>query len=343
MGGGSSSAPAAYTPPPPDERMNRVILASNLAAAKNLYNLGQSTVPLQQGIAQAQFGQGQQLANLVAGQQGEAANRMLGYATSQPLETWTPDIFGNQGAMTQAAQVAALNQFKSKELEKQQNAPAAQAREQLMQTAANVSSPDYWKNQMNEWAKTKGLQSYLGTGLQDSTIGKSGYFDLATPQGQAFQAQNAGLAQGIIGQQQQIGLDPTAAVGSLQNAQAQAMQDRAGYRAGILGAMEQNAQTNLANQGNAANAYQVGTGQYAKSTSDWINQLMGGYGQNLQQQTSALGAFENKRSSDIQNYQQALMNASAQNAASANASQGSMMGSTMGLVGSGLMAAGMAY
>jgi hypothetical protein len=304
----------AYRPPKPDDRMNRAILVNNLGASKNLYKMGLGTADLQAAANRTNFQQGNQLSNLVSGQQQEAANRILGYAASQPIETWTPDIFGNQGALTQSAQIAAINQFKSRELEKQQNAPAAQAREQLAQTAANVSSPDYWQKQMNEWARTKGLQSYLGSGLQDSTIGKSGYFDQATPQGQAFMAQNAALAKGLIGEQQQIGIDPNAAIAQLQGAQAQAMQDRATYKAGILGATEQAAQSGINAQANAANAYQSGSGQFAKTSSDWINQLMGGYGQSLQQQAGSLGAYENKRSVDMQNYQQALMDADAMEA-----------------------------
>jgi hypothetical protein len=310
----------------PDQTLPLALAGSNMAFSKNLFDMGLAAAPIQNQIALDQFKGGIQLANLVGSQGQEAANRMLGYATSQPLETWTPDIFGNQGALTQAAQVAAINQFKSRELEKQVNAPAAQAREQITQAAADMVSPDFWQKQMDQWGKTKGLQAYLGTGLQDSTIGKSGFYDLATPQGQAFRAQNLATAQSIIGAQPTTGIDPATAVGQLQAAQSKAMQDRAAYRAGILAATERAGQTAMTAQANAANAYQQGSGMYAKSTSDWINQLMGGYSQMGQSQLGSMGNLYNKTSQDWQNYQQGVMNASAQNAASQNAAMGSYIG-----------------
>jgi len=330
---------ASQSPPPPNQEVPMALAKSNMGLTKGIFDMGLGSVPLQQKIALDQFTGGQKLSNLVSGQQQDAANRMLGYATSQPLETFTPDIYGPQGSLNQTAQTAAINAFKSKELEKQTNAPAAQARQNIMQAASDATSPDYWQKQMQNWGKTTGLQSYLGSGMQDSTIGKSAFFDAATPQGQAFRAQNLALAQGIIGQQPTTGIDPAAASAQLQQAQMQAMQDRAAYRAAMLHSIEQAGQTSLGAQANAANAYQQGSGMYAKSTSDWINQLMGGYSQAGQSQLGAMGNLANKSAADWQNYQQGVMGASAQNAASQNAATGSYIQGGGALVGAGIGAA----
>jgi hypothetical protein len=228
-------------------------------------------------------------------------NHLLEMASSIPLETWTPDIFGQQGALTQAGQIAAINAFKSKELEKQTNPSASVAREAINKSAQDYVSPDYWKKQMDEWSRTKGLQSYLGTGLQDSTIGKSGFFDQGTLQGQAFRDANLARAQGIIGAAPVAGIDPAQAIAAQQAASTQGMQQRSAFRNAMIG----NAQSN--NQ----------------STMDWINQMMGSTSQ-------AVGAHNQ----NWQNYQQGIMNAGAQDQASRN----SMIGSGAALGGTALLA-----
>jgi hypothetical protein len=228
-------------------------------------------------------------------------NNLLKMASAIPLETWTPDVFGEQGALTQTGQIAAVNAFKSKELEKKINPSGAIAREAINKSAEEYVSPDYWKNQMDEWSKTKGLQSYLGTGLQDSTIGKSGYFDQGTLQGRAFRDANLAKAQGIIGAAPVAGIDPAQAIAAQQAANTQGMQQRTSFRNSML----KNAQAN--NQ----------------STTDWINQLMG-----------STSKAVNASKQDFQNYQQGLMNASAQDQASQNA----MIGSGAAAGGTALMA-----
>jgi hypothetical protein len=227
----------------------------------------------------------------------ENENNLLKMASTMPLETWTPDIYGDQGALTQTGRIAAINAFKSKELEKQINPSGAIAREAINKSAEDYVSPDYWKNQMEEWSKTKGLQNYLKTGLQDSTIGKSGYFDQGTLQGQAFRDANLARAQGIIGNAPVAGIDPAQAIAAQQAANAQGMQQRSAFRNSMLG----NAQAN--NQ----------------STTDWINQLMG-----------STSKAVNASQQNWQNYQQGIMNAGAQNSAGIN----SMIGSGAAAAGS---------
>jgi hypothetical protein len=155
---------------------------------------------------------------------------------------------------------------------------------------ANPTNPFSWQDELGRWTKTAGLQNYLQTGLQDSTIGKSGFFDQATAQAQALRAANIAQAQQAIGQAPVAGIDPAAAIAAGQQAQAQAFQQRQAARQGGW----QTAQGNL------------------QSTTDWINQMMGSTSQAV-----------NKQQQEWQNYQQAIMGASAQNAAGINSMIGS--------------------
>jgi len=160
----------------------------------------------------------------------------------------------------------------------------------------NPVNPFSWQNELGQWTKTQGLQNYLGTGLQDSTIGKSGFFDQATQQAQALRAQNLAQAAQAIGAAPVAGIDPAAAVSASQQSQANAL-----------------AQRNAARKG----GYQTAQGNL-QSTTDWINQMMGSTSQAV-----------NKQQKDWQNYQQAMMNAAANSASSTN----SMLGSAASTVG----------
>lgn len=165
------------------------------------------------------------------------------------------------------------------------------------------SAPSYWQNQLNNWTKTKGLESYLGSGLQDSTVGRSGFFDQATAQGQALREAGARQAQGIIGQAPVVGINPSSGAEQLQGASAQqAKQGVAGINAAVQG----------------------GQGQ-AQSTQDWINQMMGSQSQAV-----------NAHNQNWQNYQQAMYQGAVNNAASQNAAQGAMWkqgGQLLGMAG----------
>jgi len=168
------------------------------------------------------------------------------------------------------------------------------------------SSPSYWQNQLNNWTKTKGLENYLGSGLQDSTVGRSGFFDQATVQGQALREAGARQAQGIIGQAPVVGINPSSGAEQLQGASAQqAKQGVAGINAAVQGAQGQ-----------------------AQSTQDWINQMMGSQAQAV-----------NAHNQNWQNYQQAMYTGAVNNAASDNATQGQMWQTGGALAGAGLGAA----
>jgi len=271
---------------------------------------GSPTPAMPQQLAQPSFEPTAALLNMQAGTGAKSLENQANLArmvTSTPLETWTPDIFGQQGALTQAGQIAAINAFRSREAEKTANPAAAAARENLYKAAEENTTNDFWTKQMEDWSKTKGLKGYLGSGLADSTIGKSGYFDAATAQGKAFRDSNLQQAQNIIGQQAQVGLDPAQAIAAGQNALAQGFQQRAANRA--MGA-------NIAQ----------GLGQ---STTDWINSLMSST-------SKGISAYQG----NAQNAAQANWELEAQRAAAGNKAGGAMA-SGLGKIGSGALSGGM--
>jgi hypothetical protein len=166
-----------------------------------------------------------------------------------------------------------------------------------------TANPFSWQDELGQWTKTSGLQNYLQTGLQDSTIGKSGFFDQATAQAQDLRAKNLALAQQAIGQAPVAGIDPAQAVAATQAANAQALQQREAARQAGYGLARANQQ----------------------SATDWINQMMGSTSQAV-----------NKQQQEWQNYQQAAMQAAAQNQASQNALIGAGIGAAGTIAGSAL-------
>jgi hypothetical protein len=94
-------------------------------------------------------------------QAGQAAlarqNALDVMRSSQPLETQQIDIYGPQGALNQMGQVAAINAYKSRELEKLTNPYAAAARQELQKQQAAPIAPNYWQNQMEQWGKSVGF------------------------------------------------------------------------------------------------------------------------------------------------------------------------------------------
>jgi hypothetical protein len=229
----------------------------------------------------------------------ESRQKLLDYAVNQPVETWTPDIWGNQGMQTQAAEIAAINAFKNRELEKQINPDVAKVREQLPKMIAEDLKPGSWQKQMDDWAKRTGLMQMLGSGLQDSTVGKSALFDRATLEGLAFKRANEERAAQLLAGNQMptAGLDPQSVLNMQNAAAANAIQQRSGYRNAILGA----------------------AGGEQQSTTDWINNMMGSTNQ----------AVESNRK-DWQNYQQSMLDAAQQSANRTNA----LIGAGIGAAGS---------
>jgi hypothetical protein len=231
-------------------------------------------------------------------QQLENEGRLLGYAANMPMESWTPDTWGQDGMAAQSAQIAAINQFKNRQLEEQTNPALAKLRRELPGKMEEELSGNSWENQMKEWAKTTGLERYLGSGLGDSTIGRSALFDDATREGAAIRQAKLQQASAYLAGNPVVdaGINAGSAIGAQQAAQIQGLQQRAGFRDTMLG-RTQNA---------------------SQSTTDWLNQIMSSSNQAVE---------SNKR--DWQNYQQAMYKSAQDKAAAKNA----MIGSAISAVG----------
>lgn len=249
-------------------------------------------------------------------QQLENQNRLLGFAANMPIETWTPDIWGQDGVAAQSAQIAAINQFRNKQLEQQTNPALAKLRAELPGKMEEELSGNSWEKQMQEWAKTTGLERYLGSGLGDSTIGRSALFDDATREGAAIRQAKLDRAAAYLAGNPMVdaGVNAGAAIGAQQAAQIQGAQQRSGLRDAMLGRAQNSAQ----------------------STTDWLNQVMASANQ-------VVGS--NKR--DWQNYQQAMYNAEKENynaakeialanAAAKNQRRNAILGAVGGIAGAAL-------
>jgi hypothetical protein len=171
------------------------------------------------------------------------------------------------------------------------------------------SSSNHWQNQLDSWTKTKGLENYIKTGLQDSTVGKSGLFDDASVEAESLRARAMQQAQNIIGQAPVTGINPTSGAQQLQAANAQQAQ-------------QANKIVNSAVQNSASNA---------QSTQDWINQMMGSQSQAV-----------NAQNQNWQNYQQAMYQGAVNDAQSKNAAAGSMMQTGGEVAGAAALAAAVA-
>lgn len=221
-------------------------------------------------------------------QQLAQKDKLLQLSSRMPLESWTPDVWGESGLQNKASQIAAINAFKSKQLEEKFSPQMAALREQLPQAMLEDVQGNAWQKQMNDWARSVGLTRMLSSGLQDSTVGKSALFDEATLQGQAFKQAQLQRAANLLGANPapQVGLDVGAILGAEQAAGVQNMQQRDAFRNMLLG------------EGKGA----------AQSTNDWINKMMGSV-------NSAAEAYRQ----DWKNYQQAMLDAAQKNADRQNA------------------------
>lgn len=187
-------------------------------------------------------------------QQLDSQNALLGYAVNMPMETWTPDIWGQDGAAAQSAQIAAINQFKNRQFEEQTNPALAKLRKELPGKMEQELSGSSWEKQMKDWAKTAGISQYIGSGLGDSTINRSALFDSATREGAAIRQAKLQNATAYLAANPMIdtGINAGSAIGGMQAAAIQGMQQRSGFRDAMLGA----------------------THGVAQSTSDYLNQVM---------------------------------------------------------------------
>jgi len=239
----------------------------------------------------------------------DAKNQLLSYAANMPMESWTPDIFSpGAGAMDTAGHVAAINAFRSADLEEKTNPNAQAMRQQLPKMLSEDLTSGGLQKQMDQWTSRHGLAKYIGSGLQDSTIGKSALYDAATQEGAALRRVNEQAAsQYLQGHQAPVaGIDPASVIAASQGAQAQGMQQRAQRQQGILGG----ANTNL------------------QGTTDWINQMI-----------NSTSQATNANQANWQTYNQAMLKASGDAATLANKESSDTMGMYGQMAGAAAMVA----
>ena len=251
---------------------------------------------LSEQVLKMDMGLGQQTQNL--------RNQALMWQAQHPTQSYMPNLPGMQKL---AEQEAYLNAANSQALEKAMSPDAAALRQALpKQLAADLtassgvgaSSPYTQQN----------LAQLFGSGMQDSTIGKSAYFDTNTAQGLARKQAAEQAAANYLAQNQAptAGLDPGALVSAQQAAQAQAVHNQNANQNAVMGSTQANLQ----------------------STSDWINSQMANASQ-------LVGSDQQ----NWQNYQQALLNAAAGNRASQNATTGALV-SAAGTIGGAALGGG---
>jgi hypothetical protein len=239
-------------------------------------------------------------------QQLDNQNALLGYAVNMPMETWTPDIWGQDGVAAQSAQIAAINQFKNRQLEEQTNPALAKLRRELPGKMEQELSGNSWEKQMKDWAKTTGISQYLGSGLGDSTINRSALFDAATREGAAIREAKLRNAAAYLSANPMVdaGINAGSAIGGMQTAAVQGMQQRSGFRDAMLGK----------------------THGVAQSTSDYLNQVMASTNQAVESNDSKWDKYQNAM------YKSAKDKADAKNAmiGSAISAVGTVAGAAVG-------------
>ena len=219
-------------------------------------------------------------------------NALLNFAAGMPMEQNAPNIWGANGANIQAQEIPAINTAQSRRLEQQFSPETAAVRAQLPKMIQEDIQPGEWQKRMNEWAKGKGLAQSLGSGLGDSTIGRSAFFDRATAEGAALRNQQQAKAAQLLGANPApvAGIDTANILGAQNASNLSAMQQRNQRRNASIGA----------------------AGASNQNMMDWVNQMMNSNSQSI-------NAFNQGE----QQYRQGLMKAASDAANSSNAATGS--------------------
>ena len=171
----------------------------------------------------------------------------------------------------------------------------AAIRAQLPKMIQEDIQPGEWQKRMDDWAKHQGLVQSLGSGLGDSTVGRSALYDRATAEGAALRnAQEQKAAQFLGANPTPVaGIDTANILGAQNAANLSAMQQRNQRRNASIGA----------------------AGASNQSAMDWINQMMNSNSQSI-------NAFNQGE----QQYRQGLMKAASDAANSQNEMTGSAIG-----------------
>ena len=201
------------------------------------------------------------------------------------------------------------NLQRSKEFERLVSPETARMREELGSRVAEATDPEATQR----WATQQALKAGLMRGAQvgitpESSIARSAMFDLSTEAGRQARLQNLALQQGYLASTQAPvgGLDPATAIAAEQAAKAQNLEAMRRWQENVLGG-------------------QLGL---AQSQSDWINQSLGN-----------LANIGRTQQQDVQNYQQAMLQQTAQNVESKNRMKGSMIAGGGALAGATITAA----
>lgn len=200
--------------------------------------------------------------------------------------------FDPSAVSKQAFEEGIKNSNRARQFEESIDPATARMRAGMGETIEKLTSPESWQDKIGQWARTKGLERMMGTGIDlGSTIGKSAMFDQSTAQGRQIALDDLVLRQKYLDStQMQGGIDPGALVAGQQAAKAQNLQSLQDWQRGVLSGAQ-------------------GLGQTAQ---DAINRSVG----NIQSAHTANVA-------DTQNYNNMVNEVKAKNAQSKNSAMGS--------------------
>ena len=210
----------------------------------------------------------------------------------------------------EAAEMGMANLSRSRKFEQLADPETAKMRRQIGKRVADATSSEALERYMNEFAKRKGITDLDQTGIsRDSTIGRSAIFDQATQAARQFNLENLAAQQGYLAGTQAPtgGLDPGALMETKQASESANLANLTGWQQNII---------------NAARGMQLQAPMFVPTAG--YQDILG-----LQQ------ANQQNR----QNYQQAMYQGAAQNAANANQLTAAYIGAA-GSLGGALAGAG---
>jgi hypothetical protein len=153
----------------------------------------------------------------------------------------TMQEFSPEQVSREAGELGMANLARSRRYERMASPEAAEMRQQLPERIQRATSREAWKEQMEEWAKTKGIPALSASGIDpDSTIGRSALFDMSTQAGREFELGNLAAQQGYLNVYGAPtgGIDPGALMAGKQAAETANLESLGRWQAGLLGAAQ---------------------------------------------------------------------------------------------------------
>lgn len=207
----------------------------------------------------------------------------------------------------EAAELGMSNLARSRRFEQLSDPETAKIRRDIGKRVSEATSTEALQKYMNEWAKRKGVTELDQTGIsRDSTIGRSAIFDQATQAARQFNLENLAAQQGYLAgtQAPMGGIDPGALMEAKQATESANLANLSGWQQNII---------------NAARGMQLQAPVFVPTAG--YQDILG-----LQQ------ANQQNR----QNYQQAMYQGAAQNAAAGNQMTGAYIGAGGAVAGAAL-------